>query len=122
MSDIIDPQRPVVPASSRDRLVVDETLHQASVDGSALRSSAYRTHEVTYSDNEGPVIVRSTDFELKHRGQLMSVFAMVAIAFISFWMPLSFCASSSVNSTSPRGFFSIDAPGDARLTPFPLIA
>ena len=87
MSDIIDPQRPIVPASSRDRLVVDETLHQAALDENALRSAAYRSDGLESSEM-GPVIVRSSDLEFKNRGQLMSAFAMVAIAFIAFWMPL----------------------------------
>ena len=41
---------------------------------------------------------------------------------MSFWIACSFKASSSDTSTSPRGFFSTSAPGDARFTPLLLMA
>lgn len=88
MSDIIDPQRPVVPPARRDSLVVDETLHQASLGASELRSAAYPPTEVAEHYDLEPVIVRSSNLEFKNRGQLMSGFAMVAIAFIGFWIPV----------------------------------
>ena len=88
MSDIIDPMRSVLPVSQRDTLVTEDSLHQAALGTSELRSAAYPHMEVSEHYDLEPVIVRSSEFQLHNRGQLMSGFAMVAIAFIGFWMPV----------------------------------
>ena len=76
MSDIIDPQSPVPP--KRRPEVSDE---------SAVRAAAYPSSTEDGYFPQGPVLVRSSDFEMKHRGLAIGAFSMVIISLLTFWMP-----------------------------------
>ncbi|ATB29147.1 hypothetical protein [Melittangium boletus] len=41
----------------------------------------------TYVD-DSPVVVRSGEFQIDHRGVVIGAFTMVLVSFLTFWMPL----------------------------------
>jgi hypothetical protein len=86
MSDIIEPQDRVF--VRRQGLIVDDSLDPVPAEGSALRANAYPASDVEPGDfTDGPVLVRSSGFELQHRGITIGALTMVTISFLTFWVP-----------------------------------
>ncbi|OJH41380.1 hypothetical protein [Cystobacter ferrugineus] len=80
MSDIIDPKGSA-PVNPRSNVFVDQTRGQEQVEGSEVRAAAYGCLD------DGPVLVRSTNPPMKHRGLTIGTLTMVTVSLITFWMP-----------------------------------
>ena len=80
MSEITD-RKGAAPLNPSSGVFVDQTRERELVDGSQVRAAAYG------SLDDGPVLVRSSDPSLKHRGLIIGFLTMVSISFITFWIP-----------------------------------
>jgi hypothetical protein len=80
MSDIIDPQGSP-PVNPRSDVFVDQTGAQELVDASEVPAAPHSSIE------EGPVLVRSSDLTLQHRGLVIGTLTMMTVSLITFWIP-----------------------------------